>query len=180
MSAPWSTPTQAPGAPRPSGEPRGVITIPPTTLGLLRGGLYSDLGHVADQIYNAVCLADRTANSYTDALARLDATRALLNAIGWESPAYPTAVAIDLAVHKAALARAASNELEEREWQTEATMAAEVRVQAAEHRALLEALLASTQPARQAPARSRMARMRRRAIHFMPRGRAQLETARVK
>jgi hypothetical protein len=87
------------------------VTIPAELVELLRDGLRSRLAVAAQQIANADGQLDAREHPerYRDPLRRIDALRALLEEIGWDTP--PSNLRIDLQTHGWALIEALGDEV---------------------------------------------------------------------
>jgi hypothetical protein len=86
-----------------------TITIPPELVPLLRDGLYFDLHGCLDETSALVEPRDRgdIRAEVEDRLARAEATRRLLDVVGWYEPEEgPPPVEVDVREHRDALLRA--------------------------------------------------------------------------
>lgn len=84
-------------------------TIPAQIVSVVRSAVLTELGEAADQITEAsiVYEKERHPENFTAPLARFDAARALLEAIGWSD----VQRVIDLGTHRPALVRALEDRL---------------------------------------------------------------------
>jgi hypothetical protein len=87
-----------------------MVTIPAEAVALVRGGLLGELGDAAGDIHDAIGRKgyDKRASRYGEPLKHQDATRALLERVGWENVETPRLVTIylDVREHREALVRA--------------------------------------------------------------------------
>jgi hypothetical protein len=86
-------------------RPSLPLTVPTGLVSSVRNGLYAELGMTAQSIDQAVSAAEHETHQerFRGRLARLDATRSLLDTIGWRTSDTPVPVTLDLREHHAAL-----------------------------------------------------------------------------
>jgi hypothetical protein len=125
-----------------------MVTIPAQAVALVRVGLLGELGNVAGDIHDAIGRKgyDERAAWYAEPLKRQDATRALLDCVGWENVETPRLVTIylDVREHREALVRALRSERDSQIGRAEDPDIPDgLRARAAGDRALLEKLLAA-------------------------------------
>ncbi len=82
-----------------------IITVPAQMVGVLRSGLYSEIGNTAEALAQVTGRAGREQHleSYREPLERLDRTRALLDLIGWSATGPAVAVRVGLPEHREAI-----------------------------------------------------------------------------
>ncbi|MGH2903261.1 MAG: hypothetical protein ACRDK7_06725 [Solirubrobacteraceae bacterium] len=88
---------------------RAMLTVPGEAARELRKGLHTELGGAAQDIEEVTLKHDQVTHPdwYEEPLGRFDATRALLNEIGWSDIDAPAEeVQIDLDAHRHAVTRA--------------------------------------------------------------------------
>ncbi len=116
-----------------------TITIPPELVPLLRDGLYFDLHGCLDETSALVEPRDRgdIRAEVEGRLARAEATRLLLDVVGWYEPEEgPPPVEVDVREHREALLRALQTRVEsESDLAAADTMASEAERAAARARA---------------------------------------------
>jgi hypothetical protein len=116
-----------------------TITIPPELVPLLRDGLYFDLHGCLDETSALVEPRDRgnIRAEVEERLARAEATRRLLDVVGWYEPEEgPPPVEVDVREHREALLRALQTRVEsESDLAAADTMASEAERAAARARA---------------------------------------------
>ncbi len=125
-----------------------MVTIPAEAVALVRLGLLGELGDAAGNIHDAIGRKgyDERAAWYAEPLKRQDATRVLLDRVGWENVERPRLVTIylDVREHREALVRALRNERDSQIGRAEDPDIPDgIRATAEGSRALLEKLLAA-------------------------------------
>jgi hypothetical protein len=123
-----------------------AVTLHAKAVTLVRLGLLGELGNAAEAINEAIGREgyDKAAEWYAEQLKRQDATRALLDAMGWENVENPRPVTVYLDVHRDALLHAIRNNLDQQITVAgHPDMSDEKRAAAEASRALLEKLLAA-------------------------------------
>jgi len=85
-----------------------TVTVPAQVVTLVRSALHTELGNAAEALAGVV---ERHGNEdhpewFTEPLQRHDATRALLDVIGWDNTSQPVDARVDLRIHREALTAA--------------------------------------------------------------------------
>jgi len=82
-----------------------TLSIPAEIVEHLRCGLHMELGHATEEIATLSTLRDRETHPdwYAEPLQQLDATRALLDLVGWSTTETPEPVEIDFDQHQSIL-----------------------------------------------------------------------------
>ncbi|MFI4977378.1 MAG: hypothetical protein ACHQC8_01675 [Solirubrobacterales bacterium] len=116
-----------------------MITIPAKAVLRLREALYSQLGDVAEELASADRRPGREVHDeWSEAVARFDRARALLDEIGWTESDPERDAEIDLDRHRQVIVAALSDQLEaERYLMADKGRAAESQRQRAYGRALI-------------------------------------------
>ncbi len=85
-----------------------ILIVPAEIVGHLRCGLHMELGHAAEEIATLSTLRDRESYPgwYAEPLQQLDAARALLDAVGWNTIDNPKPVEIEVDRHRPILVAA--------------------------------------------------------------------------
>jgi hypothetical protein len=121
------------------------VTLPAEAVALVRSGSLGELGRTAGEIKEAAIRRDQPFRwAYREPLGRVDATRVLLDEIGWDAVEKQQPVRVYLDIHRDALLRAVRRELDSQTRRAEdPNTPDEARASAEASRALLETLLAA-------------------------------------
>jgi hypothetical protein len=122
-----------------------LVTLPAEAVALVRSGSLGELGRAAGEIKDATVRRDQPFRwAYREPLGRQDATRVLLDELGWDDLEKQRPVRVYLDIHRDAVLRAVRRELDSQTRRAEdPDTPDEARASAEASRALLETLLAA-------------------------------------